>query len=106
MSEHNRVVFDAVEALEELAAKGNPAAIAQHLQSQGITGKMYEIYGCPVANYLKAETGAYAIGVHFYLSVLDADGLQLTTEETLTPVPVLDFIHAFDRGEYPGLIAK
>lgn len=92
--------------IRELDSTANE--IANSLAGLGITGRRSNPALCPIANYLRDRLpdGFRLIAVRTWTLVKD-----LNTEEhrylSLVGVPgVLEFIAAFDNGEYPHLIKR
>ena len=88
-------------SLEALGS--DPAAIAAALQERGITGRPISDRHCPIAHYLHDQAPAYQWSVVSH----NAIGYSRTYErvEIVFPPAVTAFIHAFDREDYPALIA-
>ena len=92
-----------------LGALGNTCgAVAQTLRDLGIKGVPTYPGMCPIARYLAAQpvghplhyigTSTYDTVIYFY----PADPYGLIIEH---PLPVQQFIRAFDDGDYPDLEA-
>jgi hypothetical protein len=100
--------------IENLQQLGDTAAeVAQNLKDEGCRGALGDPWACPVAGYLEKRSRPQALlfavkceRVSFYEPrEVEEDG---TTRHYLgevpVPLPVGDFIIAFDRGHYPELI--
>lgn len=89
------------DALQHLAAIGDPDDIATYLAGRGHTGQSITD-SCPVALYIRAETGL-PVAVDPYLgsglASLDDYG-----DDYPLPDPVCSFARSFDAGRYPGLL--
>lgn len=82
---------------ELLAELGNtPEEIAKKLWSMRMFGYKCDSGRCPVANYLRKETGTDAVEVGGHLCWVD--GVQYDL-----PEPVSEFVINFDGNSYPFL---
>lgn len=84
--------------LEQLG--NNPDDIAAKLLELGCRGYRKNAACCPVANYLKKTiTDVLKVGV--------VPGLYIRINSEIIPISthLSSFIYAFDRGDYPKLIA-
>ena len=70
--------------------------IAASLAAKGIKGQRTEGTACPIFNYLRSE-GASVVSV-------DAEEIDLGYGAIRLPVPVGDFVWAFDDNVYPELV--
>lgn len=84
--------------LDKLGALGSYQAVAQFLHEEGVRGRQKSATACPVANYVRRETGL-AISIHpeWFFSYRDQDRHPV-------PESVGDFIHCFDLGQFPSLM--
>jgi hypothetical protein len=71
--------------------------IARVFTELGITGRRGKTCSCPVAEYLKAETGRE---VEVAMDVVYSTGAP----KVVLPHHVVRFIRSFDHGRYPQLI--
>jgi hypothetical protein len=83
---------------QDLAALGDDAdEVAGQLRELGIKGNAQESDSCPIYAYLHLKGNTQVVGV-------DEDYITLCSNEGIpTTSAVHDFVHAFDRGEYPEL---
>jgi hypothetical protein len=86
------------EVIDKLQALGSANQIAQFLSGEGITGVRTLLNSCPIANYLKRETGAEKVRVNGFWAENEE---RLTMYRDGTPIPA--FIARFDAGLYPEL---
>lgn len=78
-----------------------PDQIAEEVKKHEIKGRMGTTYGCPMALLLKHEhSGIFVIG-RKYIVRRSGDVI----EQARTPKNLATFIHKFDVGDYPELIA-
>lgn len=84
------------EAVDKLAALVD---IPEYLTKGGYRGSKYRSRDCPVAVYLYDKTGE----AHVVCKEMIANLGSL--EAISVPLPVQDFIHRYDRGDFPGLIS-
>jgi len=84
------------EALAKLDAVGEPDDIAQYLRSRGIHGHKTDPSSCPIAVYVKQETGVS-------VRVFPVTGIRWDGGSTDTPWNVRRFVCKFDRNHYPFL---
>lgn len=70
--------------------------------AEGITGEPWNADACPVANYVLRETNAREASVMNRVGYLARNGQWIWRN---TPDNVIAFIRAFDKGQYPELIA-
>lgn len=94
------VIPTRAEVLDKLAAEGGPAQIADFLLARGMVGE-HETWRCPVARYV-ATTALDTIAVSGWVWADDTPGLIRGDYHPL-PAPVVAFVAAFDRGEFPDL---
>ena len=87
-------VFTALNALGK-----TPDDICTFLMRRGITGQRKSICKCPIAKYLREETG---IVVSVSSESILADDIAETIKMTM-PKNVGEFIVRFDRGEFGAL---
>lgn len=89
------------EVMDELNSVEN---VGKFLADQGVKGRRREACECPVAVYLKRETGAARTDVTTEeCSVTWWDG---SFELIDNAHPVTDFVKWFDRGYYPHMEAS
>jgi hypothetical protein len=116
MTTFNDVSSQHGEVHELLGGLGDtPERVAQSLLNKGIKGLRRKGTNCPIANYLK-EQGIEFFGVNWDYVVIQRYGrwwaaggygwTETIADIVSNPAPVLDFIRAFDGGEYPELEAK
>jgi hypothetical protein len=84
-------------AMEKLAGFESPDAIAKFLVGEGIKGRQGLANVCPVAQYLRRETGQSCM---VRVSTYGPGGLGLNYR---TPEVVGVFINEFDSSMYPDL---
>jgi hypothetical protein len=90
-----------VEVIDKLAAVGSSVQIAMHLRQQQCVGAAGASLSCPVARYVRRETGeSVQIGGVVYLR----PGVVGAEVVGFLPDPIRDFIEDFDGGRYPDLI--
>jgi len=90
-----------VEVLDKLAVLGGSAQIAIHLQEQQCVGETGASLSCPVARYIRRETGeSVQVGGVVYLR----PGVVGAEVVGFLPDPIRDFIEDFDGGRYPDLV--
>lgn len=78
-----------------------PDAIAAMVKRRGIKGRMGTTYNCPMAILLhNMSTGAYVIGRRYIVRISGRD-----IQKAPTPKNVHQFLHKFDLGGYPDIIA-
>lgn len=102
------------ELIDKLASEGGPDAIALFLQSQGVKGLVGDGFHCPLATYLKRETGACEVGVgqsgaYLYSETAaepctSAVSFIVDGEQVEKYAPISNFVDAFDGKKYPHLI--
>jgi hypothetical protein len=85
---------------DDLAALGEtPEQVADFLKSRGVKGSTYNVYSCPIANYLNSLNHKVA-GVSCG-SIRFEYGREIDT-----PPVVGQFIVDFDQSKYPELIKE
>lgn len=96
MSTTDPQLLAVAEALAKLAAAGDPDAVAQRLEAAGATGPIAASARCPIATYVRKETGLpVAVGVTGWaIHGVGGDAL---------PDDLAEFVQRFDRGHYPTL---
>lgn len=79
----------------------NGSEVAASLNALGIVGEPADSECCPLANFLTQECSVWyaQVGDDF---VVCGDNYGYVSIPA--PLACVDFIHAFDRCEYPGLI--
>lgn len=77
-------------------------AIADRLRADGITGRVGNTGCCPVANWLKRETGCEDVTAG--LTRVFVGGYL--APEVETPEPISVFMEWFDDGVYPDLVEE
>lgn len=88
---------DLRELLEGLG--DNPNDIAGRLLDAGIQGQRDEAESCPIANWLRQETGGEPVVTQTYVELaLDDGDLEITT-----PPAMRAFIQHFDFRQFPEL---
>jgi hypothetical protein len=92
------------EELEVLLASlgGSPAVVAAALVAAGVKGKRSTRRSCPVANWLRLETGLDPSVDDDRVALREAEDLR-TRVEVRTPDAVRGFIYDFEDGEYVDL---
>lgn len=86
--------------LEKLGALGSSRAIAKFLEEEGVSGKLKGATSCPIANYVRRETGvSIAVSAELWAGHPDAER---------RPVPrwVGEFVARFDDGAFPALVGR
>ncbi|HEU4967264.1 MAG TPA: hypothetical protein VFT53_07405 [Candidatus Saccharimonadales bacterium] len=71
--------------------------IAKLFNEEGITGSTFEAFSCPIANYVKRETGQVVGMCAGWIHAGD-EKIFFTGKE-----PMVEFMRRFDRGVYPEL---
>lgn len=98
------------EVVDKLAALGSGQQIAQFFEERGIVGSMGWSDTCPVANYIRRETGRWVQAGIFTVSspgvfAVEEGAFTLDVKDQVAlPEPIMDFIVDFDRGKYPRLV--
>ena len=91
--------------MTKLANMEDADAIAEFLQSVGVTGAPHVTDACPISNYLTEETGARIIVEQHRWTVCPTPCAGHPDHEYHTlPAPVIEFVQAFDHGCYPSLL--
>lgn len=88
--------------LDKLATKGSPEQIAAYLLAQNAKGKCNDSRACPVYNALARATNGSAV----FKVITNATHIWQDTGERVSlinPLPVADFIKAFDGHRFPEL---
>lgn len=70
--------------------------LAMMLAEKGIKGKKSHWTQCPLAKYIKEETGEDVRVTQEYIVA--------TKDFLITPLPLIRFIQRFDHGDFPDLI--
>lgn len=83
-----------LDELEKLGATSGEVAAA--LFAKGCKGRRNKYYSCPVARYLKEETGEEAM--------VGGGMARRGDKSCYLPPPVETFVFEFDEGKYPELI--
>jgi hypothetical protein len=92
--------------LDKLATKGSPAQIAAYLATQNATGQCRNSVGCPVYHVLaRAIASKFLFKVSTNATHIWTDGLSERVS-LVNPLPVADFIAAFDAHRFPELEQK
>lgn len=113
------------EVADKLAAIGSPEQIAHFFETEGIKGYKGEADHCPVANYVRRETGLKDVcagrsGILVDLLSVDSTHLvdstpltervdfydRMTGEDSEAYRPISEFIRAFDGSAYPAIEAS
>lgn len=82
---------------------GGADLIAAYLEREGITGLQYRPAYCPVAQYVKRETGLN-VTTDFSASEAWDDHYSQSLAIVLHPQAVSDFVLNFDTMKYPNLL--
>ena len=77
-----------------------PDEIARLFRDEGVTGVLGQARRCPVASYVRRETGV-RISIYDNWSQVSGDDFDLLG--AATPPTVFEFIRRFDGLEYPDL---
>jgi hypothetical protein len=91
--------------LDMLATKGSPERIAAYLLAQNAKGKCSASRACPVYNVLARATSGKVV----FKVTTNATHIWPDTGERVSlpnPLPVADFISAFDHHRFPELERK
>jgi hypothetical protein len=88
--------------MDKLAGLETSEAVARFLVEEGIQGYRSMAHACPVAKYLRRETGRM-FEVHQGSYRPNWSGIDEVHE---TPGAVAEFIGDFDRGAYPELMCR
>lgn len=86
-------------ALEKLGSF--PHEIAESLKDLEVKGYRNTASACPISNYLMALTDCNVTTGRKFLTAIDFAEMRAATVDT--PLPVREFIHFFDGGQYPEL---
>lgn len=86
------------------------SSIAEHFADEGITGRMSDPCGCPVAVYLEREVKRKVwVEAKRVLPIIryipDYESEVAEGQDIYLPESVLNFVHEFDCGDYPALLA-
>jgi len=95
-------------AVEELDGLETPDAVCEFLRAQGIKGRIGSGPSCPIANFVKARTGAKSVDVPgscVTVAIGTAGKVRIrgVVRANLAD-PVRDFIYKFDKGGYRDLV--
>jgi hypothetical protein len=82
------------------ALPDTPDGIAAHLAERGIRGRRFSAQRCPIAAYVRAETGGFNVTAG--RTRISATS-RLGVAQAGTPLPVRHFMRRFDQGYYPEL---
>jgi hypothetical protein len=81
--------------------------VARNLRTQKIKGIPYDAHSCPVATFLKSKFPGWKITT--FRTITGYNGKIPPSEWTIftipTPPAVYKFMVAFDKGQFPDLIA-
>lgn len=102
LTDSERTALEAAKAdLRELGLTYND--VARTLHELGITGDIRSGGTCPLTNYLVSK-GHQALHVTVQVVLINTDSAGDPPWAAL-PIACQDFVHHFDQGEYPTLIA-
>lgn len=97
------VIQEIIDRLEQ----NTPEAICELFMAEGIEGDTRDAYNCPLANYVKRETGYEYTGVtHTYISGSQTMDVFPTQVQFVMGGNVARFVENFDRGWFPSLEAN
>jgi hypothetical protein len=89
--------------MDKLVGLCSPDAIAEYLLDEGIVGKRGFGDSCPVANYIRRETGLVTF-VSLGEWGVEPETIHFGTPNREMPYVVGRFVNNFDNGMYPDLI--
>ena len=87
-----------VELVGKLEALGSGRQIADFFQREGVRGFRDDGVSCPVARYLRYETGSWDVLACAVFVQLGHGAIYLRDDS-----PITEFIVNFDAGAYPAL---
>lgn len=94
------------EVINKLQTLGSAKQVAQFFEANRIKGRQNASSYCPVANYVRQQTGAGAVAVNCLsvaaMSFAGNGGFVLMEASS----PVSRFIQTFDQGMYPQLVME
>lgn len=85
------------DVLNELTVK-SPHEIYETLKLAGVKGHQADGGNCPIANYIKWETGAWTIHVGTHIVLHYLPGLRSPFDGPKAPPSVRSFVQGFDDG--------
>lgn len=97
------VIQEIIDRLEQ----NTPESICELFMAEGIKGDKRNAYGCPLANYVKRETGYEYTGVtHTHIRGSRTMAVSPTRVRFVMGGNVARFVENFDRGWFPSLEAN
>ena len=114
----NIQVVEAVDAVKEAVARldlDSAGAVAAFFRERGVKGVRARSQRCPIAEYIKQETGLQEIAATFGAVIVStsktpcvcgAEGCMVGKTGETVPLPqaARDFMEVFDNGSYPDLV--
>jgi hypothetical protein len=97
---------DVPDVVAKLQALGSVRQIVDFFRAEGITGCAKASERCPVANYIRRETGCEDASVDHYSIAYDCDRASTLDEigwVSIYDTPVGNFVAGFDLGLFPEL---
>lgn len=94
------------ELVDKLESLGSSEHIAMFFEQQGIKADQANAFSCAVAKYVQNGTGAsFATVTPQKVCTYPCNDIDPADEVSIIGSPVSHFVHDFDRGKYPELVA-
>jgi hypothetical protein len=98
--EFQTAVHAICDKLNTLASLRTAPKVAQFFMENNVRGSVQDGLKCPVRSYLP-DAGTTTVRVDTHSTYVRLGDEKLTV---VNPMPVSDFIQAFDHGDYPELV--